>query len=276
MTFWENLLLFLDSKMTAPVPYGAFHIISVMLTIAIAVALCIKGKNHSEQTVRRVVFFTALAVFLLEIYKQVNYTFSVGENGIVADFQWYAFPWQFCSTPMYIGLLAGLFRKGKIHDSLCAYLATYAVFAGVCVMVSPGDIYVSTVGINIQTTICHCSMPIIGAYLFATGHVKLEHKTILRALPVFAGAVAIAVALNELAYTVGIVPEETFNMFFVSRYCEPHLPVYSTVQGIVPYPWCLVLYIAGFTLAAYLILLVAMGVAALAKLPGKKKTKSTV
>jgi len=47
-------------------------------------------------------------------------------------------------------------------------------------------------------------------------------------------------------------------MFFVSRHCEPSLPVYSIVQGIVPYPWCLIIYIVGFTLAAYIMLLIAM------------------
>ena len=82
------------------------------------------------------VLITALVVILLEIYKQINYTFSY-EGAITFDYQWYAFPFQFCSTPMYVGLLVGLFRKGKIHDALCAYLATYAVFAGLCVMIYP-------------------------------------------------------------------------------------------------------------------------------------------
>ncbi len=260
MPFLESFITLLDTKMTAPVPYGWFHLLSVALTVALGVIVCIRGKNAHSDTVRKAVLWTAVAVIILEVYKQVNYTFSVTEAGIVADYQWYAFPWQFCSTPMYVGLLAGLIRKGKLHNSLCAYLATYAVFAGICVMVSPGDIYTSTVGINIQTTVCHCSMPIIGAYLYASGHVKLEHKTILKALPVFTAMVAVAVILNELAVAVGIVPEETFNMFFVSRHCEPHLPVYSSVQAGVPYPWCLILYVLGFSVAAYLVLLLTMGV----------------
>lgn len=272
MMFAQKLLTILDSSMTTPVPYGWFHLLSIALTAAIIAVLCIRCKNASSEQVRKTVLWTAVAVIILEVYKQINYTFTVTQTGIQADYQWYAFPWQFCSTPMYVGLLAGLTRKGKLHDSLCAYLATYAVFAGICVMASPGDIYVPTIGINIQTTICHCSMPIIGAYLFATGHVKLEHKTILKAIPVFAVMVGIAVVLNEVAYAVGIVPNETFNMFFVSRYCDPHLPVYSLVQAVVPYPWCLLLYIAGFSLAAYLVLLLAMAVHALAK----KKTYAKI
>ena len=49
-------------------------------------------------------------------------------------------------------------------------------------------------------------------------------------------------------------------MFFVSRHFDPSLPVYSLVQQVVAYPWCLFIYILGFTAAAYIILLTAVGI----------------
>jgi hypothetical protein len=162
--------------------------------------------------------------------------------------------------PMYVGLLAGIFRKGKIHEALCAFLATYSIFAGVCVMAYPVTVFVDTIGINIQTMVCHGSMITIGAYLLYTGYVKMEHKTILKALPVFAVAVLIAMTLNEIVYYTGLLKTDEFNMFFISPHCAPSLPVYSLVQEIVPYPWCLIIYIAAFTLAAYLMLLISMAV----------------
>ena len=64
--------------------------------------------------------------------------------------------------------------------------------------------------------------------------------------------------MNEIAHASGLLERETFNMFFVSPYCEPSLPVYSLVQRVVPFPWNLVIYVGMFTLAAYLILLLAM------------------
>ena len=170
-------------------------------------------------------------------------------------------------------MLAGLIKKGKFHDALCAYLATFAVFAGLCVMIYPGDVFIGTIGINIQTMICHGTMLPIGAYLYATGHVKLQHKTILKAIPVFAVAVLLAVGMNEIANFSGLLERETFNMFYFSPYCDPSLPVYSIVQGIVPYPWSLIIYIAGFSAAAYIMLLGAMGIS---KLGRKSKEKATV
>ena len=259
MSFLQQLLKIMDAAMPVPTLDGWVHVLTLILTAIITVLVCRNAANHSADQVRKRVFWMAIVVAVLEIYKQINYTFSY-EGGITADYQWYAFPFQFCSTPMYVGLLAGIIRKGKVHNALCAYLATYAVFAGVSVMVYPVDIYVDTIGINLQTTVCHCSMIVMGAYLFASGHVKLEHKTVLKAMPVFAVAVGMAVVMNELAVVFGIVPNETFNMFFISPHCDPSLPVYSLVQAVVPYPWSLVIYILGFTLAAWLMLLIAMGI----------------
>ena len=262
MAFWQSVLAFLDSSMETPASFGWFHLLWFALSFLALIPLCLFPKKPTEDHVRRVVLITALVVLALEIYKQINYSFSYSD-GITYDYQWYAFPFQFCSTPMYVGLLAGLFKKGKLHECLCAYLATFALFAGLCVMVYPNDVFISTIGINIQTMICHGSMITIGIYLFASGYVELQYKTILKAIPVFAASVGLAAIMNEIAHQTGLLERETFNMFFISPYCDPSLPVYSSIQQAVPFPWCLVLYIVGFTAAAFIILLLAMGVSRL-------------
>lgn len=196
---------------------------------------------------------------ILEIYKQTVYSFSYNGGIFNFDYQWYAFPFQFCSTPMYVQLLASLVKKGKLHNSLCAFLATYAVFAGLCVMIYPGDVFTDLIGVNIQTMVCHGSMLSVGIFLFGSGYVKLEYKTIIKAIPVFASAVGLAIAMNEIMYLSGLLNGETFNMFFISRHFDPSLPVYSLVQEAIPFPWCTIIYISVFSLAAFVILLIAMG-----------------
>lgn len=248
--------------MQTPGMYGWFHLLWLGLTAAFTVVLCLTHKKEDTDRVRRVVLVTTLVVVALEIYKQINYSFGY-TDGIKFDYQWYIFPFQFCSTPMYIGLLAGLTRKGKIHDAACAYLATYAMFAGICVMLYPSTVFIGTIGINIQTMICHGTMIAIGIYLLYSGYVKIQWKTLLRAAAVFAVLVSMAAIMNEVAYRAGLLETEDFNMFFISPYSAPHLPVYSLVQGVVPFPVSLLIYIAGFTAAAGLILLAANGIAAL-------------
>ena len=245
--------------MITPTMYGWFHLVWFALSILAGVALCRWNRKPDERFMRKLLLIVSIVVILLEVYKQINYTFIYDGQSIIADYQWYAFPFQFCSTPMYIGLLAGL-TKGKFHSALCAYLGTFSLFAGLCVMFYPATVFISTIGINIQTMICHGSMISLGIYLLYTGYVQATHKTMLKAIPVFIVLVLLAAVMNEIAYASGLLETEEFNMFFISPYCAPSLPVYSLVQAAVPFPWCLFIYVAAFSLASYLILLAVMGI----------------
>lgn len=259
---FQAILRFLDTSMEKPLAYGWFHLLFIALSLISAFILCLLWKRGYIKDVRKVVLVTAIIVIIFEIYKQINYTFDY-EDGITANYRWYIFPWQFCSTPMYIGLLAGL-TKNKMHDNFCAYLATYALFAGLAVMVYPGDVFTRTVGINIQTMVCHGSMITIAIFLYYTGHVKIHKSTLFKALPVFLLCVGVAITLNELspfARELGIIPEgEVFNMFFFSHFEEGTLPVFSWIQSFIPYPFTLIFYVAGFTAAAGIVLGLLIGI----------------
>ena len=172
--------------------------------------------------------------------------------------------------PMYVGRIVGI-TKGKVHDFCCAFLATFAVFAGAAVMLYPSTVFIPTIGINIQTMICHGAMITLGIFLYYTNHVKTEFKTLWKAIPVFSICVGLAVIMNEIGHKIGLTEDHYFNLFYISRHEDPHLPVYSSIQNAVAYPWCLFIYIIGFSVAAALMLLAAMGIKKLGSV--FKKTK---
>lgn len=257
MHFLGRLLALLNAKMDVPGMYGGFHIFFFAASILAGIMLCRRYPEPGTTFVHKLLLITSLVVVALEVYKQINFSFRYDGESITFDYQWYAFPFQFCSTPMYVGLLASVTRSRHLHECLCAYLGTYGFFAGLCVMFYPATVFVDTIGINIQTMVCHGAMVTIGIYLLFSGYVKTERNTIFKALPVFITLVAMAMMMNEAAHRTGLLESETFNMFFISPYCSPELPVYSLVQGIIPFPWCVLVYIAGFTAAGGLLLLLA-------------------
>ncbi len=259
MPFFQEVLRFLDSKMTQPQPYGLFHLAFFAASVLAGVLLCATHKKGDDRRVRRVVLITAIVVTLFEIYKQINFSFSY-DDGIAFNYQWYIFPWQFCSTPLYAGLIAGFTKKGFVHRAANAYLATYAFFAGAAVMFLPTSVFIDTIGINIQTMVCHGSMITVAIYLLYSGYVQANRHSFFRAAAVFCVMVGIAIILNEIGYRTGLTEDHYFNMFYISPYCDPHLPVYSDVQRLIPYPYCLFIYIAGFSTAAGLILLAVKGI----------------
>ena len=251
MNFFDKLLQLLDANMATPLPYGWFHLMMLGLTIALSIFMVAKYKNANENQTRRILLTFAIIMLTFEVYKQINFSYS---NNWV--YQWYAFPFQFCSVPMYIVFLAALTKKGKLQDSLFAFLGTYALFAGLAVMLYPNAVFIDTIGINIQTMVHHGLMLVIGVYVLASRKVKLEHKSILKALPVFATVLLIAIIMNYATHFAGI--EATFNMFFVSPYFANHLPILSGIYANSPYVVFLIIYVVGFTLVAYLMLIIAM------------------
>lgn len=272
MEFLNPIMEALNGKMEVPTLFGGFHIFWLALTIVGAVILSIVQRRMEKQHQRTVLLITTVIVILLEIYKQLLYSYHVDWS-----YQWYAFPMQFCSTPMYVGLLAALTKKGKIHESACAYMVTFSLFAGTAVMIYPGDVFIDSIGINIQTMICHGSMIFLAIYLMATGYVKLGLKTVLKAIPIFAFFLLIAMGLNEWAYQSGLLVEHTgFNMFYISPYVPGHLPIYSNVQAVVPYPWSLLIYIVGFAAAAYVMQLLAILIRMIGRKIFKKSALETV
>ena len=104
MRFLQNILRVMDSSMKTPGLFGWFHLLWLGITVAATFILCRHGKGKE----RSVILWTTLMAILLEVYKQINYSFTYDGQNITFDYQWYAFPFQFCSTPMYIGLLAGI------------------------------------------------------------------------------------------------------------------------------------------------------------------------
>lgn len=271
MDFSENLLNLLKTTMTKPTIYGTFHIVSLIITVGATIALCKLFSDSKDKTVQRSILVISLTCLILEIYKQATFGLDMVDGKLIFEPEWYAFPFQFCSSPMYVGILAGIIKKGRFREKLYAFLATFAVFAGLCVMIYPGDVYMPYVGINIQTMFCHGSMIAVGVALLYSGSVEAEHKTILKAIPVFSTLVVIAMIMNETAYFTGLLETHTFNMFFISRHCEPSLPVYSLIQPRVPYVVSVIIYIIGFSLASYLVLLAAILIKKLAKnISGKK------
>ena len=211
-----NLFALLDWQITTPTPYGWFHLLWWGIVVVSTVLLCLAHRKKPI-SIRALLLTVSITVILLEIYKQINYAVSY-TDGLAFEYVWYIFPWQFCSIPMYAGLLAAVLRKGRIHDALCAFLATYAVFAGLCVMIYPGDVFTSTLGVCIQTMFCHGSMITVGILLFFGMSVTHDYSigkniiTTLGTIVAMAVIIFIAVLFSSLVmkmagFIIGIFTE---------------------------------------------------------------------
>lgn len=254
MNLFEKIMVFLDSDMVEPTPYGWFHIMMVIVMTLFCIFLCKKYKKGEDKDVKTVLLILSILCLVFEVYKQLNFSFNYDVNGSYFKYQWYAFPYQFCSTPMYIALIAALIKKGKLQNSLFAFLATYGVIGGLSAMIYPATVFIDTIGINIQTMVHHGSMVIMGIYLLYVGRVKLNKEAIIGAFKVFFTLSLIALFIDIVTYYIDF--QGGFEFFFISPFHVSELPVFNIIYTKVPYIVFLLIYYILFCFGSYLVLLV--------------------
>lgn len=239
MNVLEDILSFLQSfRIVKPTNYGLFHIVSLVITILITVILIYKKPN-----IKRTVLVMSIIMLLFELYKQLLFSFDDG----ICEYQWYAFPFQFCATPMYVGLIAGLTKCKKIEEMCYSYLATYGLIAGICVMLYPNTVFVEEFLINVQTMEHHGFMVIMGLFVLVLHSVKRSYKkVILEGFSIFVILVLMALFIDISTFYFNI--DNGLEMFYISPFHVSELPVFNVIYESVPYLVFLFLYLFAFLL----------------------------
>jgi len=251
---------FLQGRMDVPKGFGWFHFLWIGLVILACVFIYIFRGKISRKGVNIALLSFGLVLIVFEIYKQLVFSFNYNAGGGTSSwhFQWYAFPFQFCSTPMYLMIFAGILRKGKVYDCILSYLSTFSLFGGITVMVYTEQVLTSMIGINIQTMFWHSGLVVIAFLLLATKSVKFKWTTVLKASYVFLVMLALALIMNVIWHFCSNL-NDTFNMFYISPYFPCSLIILDQIYLKVPYVVFLMTYVIGFVLIAFIIMSIAIG-----------------
>ena len=253
MTFFERMVALLQVEMTTPASYGVWHICFLLLTVAASVGAVWRFRDASEKTQRRLLLTVWLVLVTLEVYKQLVFSLDVTDGVADWSYQWYAFPFQFCSSPLYVLPFAIFPRNDRIRSAVMSFLATFSLFGGLAVMAYPGDVFIGMIGINIQTMVHHGSQVVLGVLMVAWNRRRMDKVFFAKGVIVFAILAAVAMILNlgvHAALVSAGMGDLTFNMFFISPYHPCTLPVLSLIYPAVPYPVFLALYLLGFSAVA--------------------------
>ncbi len=245
MNLFEKFLYFLQGEMSTPVSFGWFHLLCIFIMICFAVLLFFKRKNHNEKQLKLILGTYSIIALTLEILKQIIWAFNYDfvNNVAIWDYEWYSFPFQLCTTPIYVCLICLFLNKGKIRDGLLSYLSYVTILGSIATIVMPDSCFTSDILVNIHTMWLHLGSFVVSVYLLFSREVKINFQAFKQAIKVFLIFVMIANTLNLLIYNLGILNGETFNMFYISPYFISTLPVFDMIQEHVPYIVYLITYV---------------------------------
>ena len=235
----ENNIRILQFTMERPSMYGVFHIMSLISVILLSIILIKYAKNK-----KKTIYIMSSIMLMFEVYKQLSFSY----NDFSWSYSWYAFPYQFCSTPMYVGLLYSLIKNKKVSEYLECFLMTYSLSAGVCVMLYPSTVFISETLINIQTMVHHGFMVAMGIYLLS----KEKNITHIynKAFVVFFILSSIAIISNIITYYVNI--DNGLELFYISPFHNSTLPVFSIIDENSPYIVFIISYYLIFSIGSML------------------------
>lgn len=255
MNFFEKLLLFLQGEMNTPKSFGWFHIMWITLALLTIIFLYKKRKNYKEKELKLVLGVYGVIALILEILKQLIWAFNYDPalNIVTWNYEWYAFPFQLCTTPIYVSLICLFLKPSNLRQSLLSYLSFVTILGSISTILMPDSCFVRDILINIHTMWLHVGSFVVSIYLLITKEVKINLKSLLKAFVVFIIFLFIAFYLNIVIYNSGILNGETFNMFYISPYFISSLPVFDIIQQNVSYIIFLLIYIVAISLGGLII-----------------------
>ena len=237
--------------MDAPPLFGGFHIAASLSAVFAALAAAalfarrVNADSDKKRALVRVLSFTGWVLVFLEIYKQLFLYFIVN-NGA---YDWWFFPFQLCSVPMYLCILLPL-TGGRLRDAFLTFMGGYTFISAVATLVYPEDLLRSYTSLTIHGFVWHGILLFISLLILMTGAFDASPGGLLRTALLFALLSAVAVCINAAVEPLmqsilaahSEVEHEWAAMFYMNPYHISPQPIVNSVQKTAGIPAGLVLY----------------------------------
>ena len=208
------------------------------------------GKKYFSQLSERIFFLVGIVMLASEIWKQLTLTFIIG-NGM---YNWWYFPFQLCSIPMYL-LLAYPWVQGRTgRRTLLAFFMSYCLLSGIAVFADTSGLQYPLPALTVHSYLWHILLILIGisaGILFLKDLAASREKNLFsrRPLPAFRlRPFFFATVLYLICCLIAEVCNLTFdrfgliNMFYINPdykmqqvFFRDLLPVIGNIPAILVY-----------------------------------------
>ena len=262
MWILEKALKSIQYTQEVPGAFGHLHLSSLIGVILISLVLCVFLRDAGDKTFRVIIGIMFCVMLAGELIKQFIEPLSMVDGVIVRSYSWGAFPFQLCSTPLYILPILALTPDSKIRDAAAAYTMTAALIGGIAVYATPFTVFSEYAFSNVQTMVHHGIQIVSGIYVACYYRRRLGLKFYLGGMAVFAVMLGIALYLDTAFYDMllrtGRIEEgEMFNMFYISPRLGMISPFYEELLNSLGPAVYVPMYAAAILLLSAVIVIAA-------------------
>lgn len=242
--FMEAFLNATAWMMTQPKPYGLFHIVMLVCGIPLTILLAWKLRNKKEHSYHRILFAAAVMLLIAEVYKQLFHFYIIDNK----SYDWWIFPFQLCSLPMYLCLLLPFIKKSRWLIPLETFLMDFNLLGGLMALFVPDGLMHPYITLTMHAFLWHFLLLFIGFFIGFSKHGDTSLSGFLKTLPILFFCIGIATLLN-----VAFHPYGDINMFYISPYTMTTQPVFSQIMQHTGILFGNLIYIFAMCIAALLI-----------------------
>lgn len=243
----ESLIAATAWEMTKPTAYGPFHLTFTFVGIFLCFIIARKLRNISERENKIVLFSVGMFLAVTEVYKQLFHTFYLREH----TYNFGIFPFQLCSVPMYLCLIAPFLKDGRVKNGMYYFMTTYNLLGGMMAFIEPSGIVHDYWTLTLHAFLWHMMLVFIGIYLILSGRFAKTKKDYLSATVTFLVLAAIAFCINLIFWEAS---NGGINMFFVGPR-NSSLLVFKTISKEFGWYVSTLLYIPTVCLGAFIVFL---------------------
>ncbi len=233
--------------MERPTAYGGFHLTFAIIGLSICALLAWRLRRLNDRGNRILLLCVGIFLVLTEIYKQLFHYYFM-ENG---SYAWWIFPFQLCSVPMYLCILAPLLKPGAIQKGMYNFMMLFNLLGGFMAFVEPSGICHDYWTLTLHAFIWHLLLVFVGLYLAFSGRGGKAIRDYRYAAITFIALCAVAFCINLTFFNVS---GGSINMFFVGP-ANSSLIVFKDISERFGWYISTLLYIPVVCLGAYLVFL---------------------
>ena len=196
-----------------------------------------------EKALNRIFLITGLLLAVSEIWKQWCLTVVVNKG----VYDWWYFPFQLCSLPMYLLPVFPWVKSRKVRMGLLAFLMDYTLLGGVMVWAEPSGLYYPLTALTLHSFLWHILLTVIGLTAGWSWRKRADGtgtgKSFLYATSVYGAGCMAAVFLNGFFQERG-----EMNMFYINPDAPVTQPVFRQLAPVIGQVPTVILY--GLTVVA--------------------------
>lgn len=152
-------------------------------------------------------FLSGILMLISELWKQWCLTFMVYSG----TYQWFYFPFQLCSLPLYLTILIPLLSGKAIQKTFYTFLMDFSLLGGMAAFFDTSGMYYPLTALTVHSFLWHIFLIFLGICAGFSGKGDITLKGFLKSTVLYGTGCLIATILNLTLHQYG-----TINMFYIS------------------------------------------------------------